>query len=97
LLAFLSGIGLLGLTFRLAYDMFTVPPKQALDITPGKPVDLGSAGQSAVALIVRVLLLAVMALVSSMIAHRGLQMYTGSLHPRIRPAKKPEPAEEEHE
>ena len=78
LLVFLGGIALLLFTFRTAYEMFTVPPTRVLGMEKGQPVDLGSAGSSLVGSLLRVLLLIVMALVGSLIANRGIQLYTDS-------------------
>ena len=78
LAVFLGGIALLLFTFKIAYGMFTVPPAEALGLGQGKPVDLGNAGSSFVGSLLRVLLLIVMALVSSLIANRGIQLYTDS-------------------
>ncbi len=78
LLVFLGGIALLLFTFRIAYDMFTVPPVRALGLIKDQPVDLGSAGSNLVGSLLKVLLLIVMALVGSLIANRGIQLYTDS-------------------
>ena len=78
MLVFLGGIALLLFTFRTAYDMFSVPPARALDLQPGKPVDIGMAGSNLVGSAVRVVLLIIMALVGSLIANRGIQLYTDS-------------------
>lgn len=78
ILVFLGGVALLLFTFKLAYDMFVVPPQDALGIKPKQPLDLGQAGSSFVGLIVKVLLLAVMGLMGSLIANRGVTLFTGS-------------------
>ena len=81
LLVFLGGVGLLLLTFRLAYDLYTTSPDQALKVT-GKTLDLATSGSSLVGILVRTLLLMVMGLVSTLIANRGIALYTHSLvHP----------------
>jgi hypothetical protein len=74
-LVFLAGIGLLVLTFQLAYRMFEVPPSQALGQTQGAPLDLNEALRTGVHLIGRILLLLVMCIVGSVIANRGIRMY----------------------
>jgi hypothetical protein len=78
LLVFLGGIALLLFTFKLAYEMFTVPPSSALGLQPGKAVDLGVAGSNLATAALRVGLLIVMALVGSIIASRGIHLYTDS-------------------
>ena len=82
------------LTFRLAYDMFTVPPSSALGLTPGKAVDLGVAGSNLASAALRVGLLIVMALVGSIIASRGIHLYTDSRGHIHEPPAIDEPDEE---
>ncbi len=84
ILTFLGGIAMLGLTFKLAYDLFTQSPTQVLGITPGKPLDLGSAGASFLGVAVRMLLLVIMAVVGSAIANRGATLYAKSAHLRVK-------------
>ena len=93
LLVFLGGIALLLFTFHLAYEMFTVPPPVALDLRPNKPVDLESAGSHVIGAFFRVLLLVVMALVGSLIANRGIQLYAdsrGHIHDSSKTADPPD-------
>lgn len=78
ILTFLGGVALLLLTFRLAYEMFSVPPNQALQLENGKVLDVPLAAQSFGVLLLRVLLLIVMGLVGSLIANRGIKLYTDS-------------------
>lgn len=75
---FLGGVALLVFTFKLAYDMFAVPPQDVLGIKPKQPLDLGVAGSSFAGVIIRVLLLAVMGLMGSLIANRGISLFAGS-------------------
>jgi len=83
ILIFLVGVAMLVFTFKLAYDMFMVPPQQALGIKPKEPLDLGLAGQSFVREILKVLFLIVMGLMGSLIANRGVSLFTGSrAHPQ---------------
>lgn len=86
-IVFLAGVALLAFTFKLAYDMFMVPPQDALGIKPKQPIDLGMAGQSFVGLIVKVLMLIVMGLMGSLIANRGVTLFAGS-RPTAGPAAK---------
>ena len=91
LAVFLGGIALLLFTFRTAYEMFTVPPARALGLHPGQPVDLGSAGSNLVGSVFKVILLIIMALVSSHIANRGIQLYADSRgHIQDSPAEIPD-------
>jgi hypothetical protein len=76
IVAFLGGVALLLVVFKLAYQMFTVPPANALGITNTKKLDLNSAIASLFAVMIRILLLLVMGLVGSWIANRGISLYT---------------------
>ncbi len=90
LLVFLGGVALLAFTFKLAYQMFIVPPQDALGIKEGKPLDLGQAGQSFVGVLIKILMLVIMGLVGSLISNRGVTLFTGS---RVSPKKPSEAAE----
>lgn len=84
-ITFLVGVGLLLLTFKLAYDMFTVPPSQIItSVGKDQTVDLGKSGDNLANVIVRVLLLIVMGLMGSLIANRGISLFTGSRRHRHR-------------
>ncbi len=74
-LTFVFGISLLFFTFKLAFELFSVPPEQAIGIGKEKAVDFALAGQSLMAVFFRILLLLVMAGVGSMIANRGIRLY----------------------
>jgi flagellar biosynthesis protein FlhB len=98
LLVFLGGVGLLLLVFKLAYDQFNVPPEQVLKIKKGEPFDVSIALQGFGAVFLRVMLLVVMSVVGSLVANRGIAMFTGSralpgswLQPKM---KKAEPTED---
>jgi hypothetical protein len=86
MLVFLGGIGLLLLTFRLAYEMFAVPPEDALHVGKGQVLDWALAGQSFAVLILRVLLLVVMGLTASFIANRGIKLYSDCIRRHAQPA-----------
>jgi len=77
-LVFLGGIFLLLLTFRLAYDMFTVPPADALGLHGSKEMNVSVVGNSLTNIVVKILLLLIMGVVSSLIANRGILLYTHS-------------------
>ncbi|MBI1755770.1 MAG: hypothetical protein HY248_00230 [Fimbriimonas ginsengisoli] len=93
ILVFLGGVALLLITFREAYRMFSVPAGDALGVHAGATVDLNRAGSTFVGLIVRILLLVVMAIVSSLIANRGIQLYASSR--ALRTSRVPELSDEE--
>ena len=79
LLVFLGGVALLVVVFRLAYEMFQTPPTVALDIEGGKTLDLGKASDRASAIVVKVILLLVMSVAGSLVANRGILMYSRSV------------------
>ncbi len=96
ILVFLGGIALLGLTFKLAFDLFAVQPDVALKLNQKKAIDLAATGGSFMGILVRTLLLVVMGLVSSLIATRGIHLYSQSLtsvHSSVKVAKAEEPPE----
>jgi hypothetical protein len=78
ILVFLGGVALLLFTFKLAYDMFFVPPDEALGMANAKTLDLNRAGTNLVGVLVRILLLIVMGVVGSLIANRGVSLFAGS-------------------
>jgi len=78
LATFLGGVALLLLTFKLAYEMFSVPPEQALNLKKGATLEVATVGSTITGLVIRILLLIVMGLVSSLIANRGIHLYTES-------------------
>lgn len=78
IIAFIIGLMLLGITFRLAFVQFEKPPETALGFQPGKPLDIALVVQSFGGLIIRVLLLLVMSIIGAVIANRGIKMYTDS-------------------
>jgi hypothetical protein len=78
LAVFLLGVGLLLLTFKLAYDMFSVAPADALKLAPNQAIAVESVAPTLTGLILRVFLLVVMGIVGSLIANRGVHMYTES-------------------
>lgn len=78
ILVFVGGVALILLVFKLAYDLFTVPPQQALGIVKGQPLDPATTGGNLSALFVKVLLLTAMGLMGSWIASRGIGLYAAS-------------------
>lgn len=83
---FLVGIALLGLTFKLAFDLFTVPPEQSIGLRQGQPIDVNETLRLALRLVVRILMLLFMCFVASLIASRGIKMYSAR---RIEVPKEP--------
>ena len=79
ILVFLGGIALLALTFKLAYALYSVPPDQALKLNEQKAIDLAATGNSFAQILIRSLLLIVMGLVSSLIAGKGVHLYSHSI------------------
>jgi hypothetical protein len=78
ILVFLGGVALLLFTFKLAFDMFSIPPADVLKVSPKDPVNLGQTAESFVQVVQRILLLLVMAAVGSLIANRGIKLYAES-------------------
>ena len=78
LAVFLLGVGLLLLTFKLAYNMFSVPPGQALQLTPNQEIQVATVAPTLTGLVLRVFLLLVMGVVGSLVANRGVHLYTES-------------------
>jgi hypothetical protein len=86
LVTFLGGVAVLLVVFSLAYRMFTLPPSDALGLVKDKPIDVNTVGPSLATVVIRILLLLLMGLVGSMIANRGIGLYSRSLHEREKPA-----------
>jgi len=83
ILVFLAGIGILVVTFILTYKVFTL---QATALTPrpaspGGPRPAAALGSNAILLLQEIGLLFIMALVGSLVAGRGIQLYFGSATP----------------
>ncbi|HTQ09928.1 MAG TPA: hypothetical protein VMI31_07665 [Fimbriimonadaceae bacterium] len=77
-ITFLVGVALLLLTFKLAYDLFSTPPSIVISSTKDQSVDLGKSAANLGSVALRVVLLVVMGLMGSLIANRGVSMFTGS-------------------
>lgn len=96
LLTFLGGVALLLLTFRLAYDMFEVPPADALNIGQAKVLNPATVGNSLAVMVERIVLLLIMGIVGSLIANRGITLFTHSrgIHvPKDKAPASPPPSE----
>ena len=81
LAVFLAGVGLLGLTFKIAYDLFRVPHAKALGLVKGQTIDAGQTGGGLLDVVLQIGFLLVMAIVGSLVANKGIGLYSGSLHP----------------
>lgn len=76
LIVFFAGIALVVVAFKLAYDMFVVPPELALNIRAGEPMRLDDSANNMFGVFVRVLMLVLMAAIGSAIANRGIKLYS---------------------
>jgi len=76
LLVFLVGVGLLVLVFKMSLDLFNTPPKMSLEIKTGRAIDVAKASDTATAVVVRVIVLVLMAITGSLIANRGIHLYS---------------------
>ena len=74
ILTFLAGLAILILTFKLAYDMFTVPARETL----GDEKDVTELGKTFGHVVLRIGLLLVMSIVGSVIAGQGARLYFAS-------------------
>jgi hypothetical protein len=91
LAVFLAGVGLLALTFKLAYEEFSVPHSQNLGLVKGQAFDGVATGGKALDILVRLGVLLVMAILGSLVANKGIGLYSGSLHPVEKGAGKENP------
>lgn len=94
---FLLGVGLVVFAFKLAYDLFTVPPSLALDIKFGEPLDINDSLESTYSVLIRVILLIVMTIIGSVVANRGIKLYAASSDPKPPIPKKSKGSEPEGE
>ncbi len=79
LLVFLGGIALLLLVFKLAYDLFAIPPEIALKLKGAKTIDPIQTGGSLVGILIKSIVLVIMGLFGSLIANKGVHLYSHSL------------------
>ena len=81
-LTFLAGIAMLGLVFFLAYHLFTQPvPGLNLAIPPsGTPPPAANIGLALTAFFERLLLLALLTLVGSLVASKGIHLVFTAAH-----------------
>ena len=81
LLVFLAGVGLLGLTFKFAFDEFSIPHAKALNLVKGQVIDPGATGGGLFDVLIKLGVLLVMAFVGSILANKGIGLYSASLNP----------------
>ncbi len=87
LLTFFVGIVLIAFAFKLAYDLFAIPPDIAVASSESEPLKLDVTVKSLITILVRILLLVVMAGIGSMVATRGIKLYSQPNHSRQSPEK----------
>lgn len=75
---FLVGIWILYTVFSLALDQFRTPPRVEMSVQAGKPIQVSSAFNGIYGVFVKVLLLILMTWVGSVIANRGIHLYSHS-------------------
>ena len=75
---FLLGIGILFTVFSQALSLFGTPPKVEMQVQPGKPIEISSAFNGMMGVVVTVVLLILMTWVGSVIANRGIYLYSQS-------------------
>jgi len=76
LVVFLAGIGLLVFVFKNAYELFSVPPDTAIGINKKGPISIDEASRSGIALVWRIVLMMIMCVIASIIANRGIKLYS---------------------
>lgn len=91
LATFVLGIALLGMTFKFAFELFTMPVESSLGLEKGKPMDVSETGRLGMALLVRVVMLLLMCVIASLIANRGVKMYSSRVDGLLEPKSEPKP------
>jgi len=92
LVVFLAGIGLILATFWQAWEIFSKAPQFNMGVEPGKAIDFTVVAVNLSRLIVQILLLVVMAGIGSVLANRGVRMYS-SVQSLELPLSKPDEPE----
>lgn len=64
--------------FKLAFDLYQVPPAMRIDAVAGRPIDLTRAGETLTQTIIRIVVIAVMAALGGVVANRGISMYAST-------------------
>lgn len=73
-----GGMAILYTVFREAWSLFATPPHVALNVQPGKPIEMNSAFNSILGIIIKIILLVIMAWLGSVITNRGIHLYSHS-------------------
>ena len=94
IVVFLVGIGLIAFTFQQALGIFSAPPQVSLEIKENQPINVNRVAEPFGKLIMQILLMVVMAWIGSVIANRGIKMYSAQFSCKIVLADK-EPKKEE--
>ncbi len=81
LIVFFAGIAMILFAFKLAFDLYSVPPALRVDAVAGRPVDLTRAGESLTQTLIRILVIAIMAAIGGVVANRGISMYASTRVP----------------
>lgn len=80
LLVFLAGIAMLMFVFKTALDLFSIPPERAVGIKQTEPFTAETAGRSGMQLVWRIVLMLIMSIIASIIANRGIRLYSEAKH-----------------
>ena len=80
LITFLCGVGLLFVTFKLAFSLFGLPPAEAVGLHANQTLDANSAGTALLHIGFRIGMLLVMCIVGSVLAGRGIKLYVAATH-----------------
>ena len=90
LLTFIIGIAMILVAFKLALDLFSVPPEVQLDVRFDKPIDASQASQTLLKVFLKIVSLLVMAVFGSMVANRGIKLHASY---KLAPVEKPDTPE----
>lgn len=91
LVTFIVGISMILVAFKLALDLFSVPPEVQLDVRFDKPIDASQASQTLLKVFLKIVSLLVMAVFGSMVANRGIKLHASF---KAAPAEKPAKAQD---
>jgi len=73
-----GGMAILYSVFKEALHLFATPPAVAVNAKKDQPIDVPSAFNSIVGVILKVILLVIMAWIGSVITNRGIFLYSQS-------------------
>lgn len=93
IVVFLAGIALIAFTFQLALSIFSTPPQVSLEIKENQPINVNRIAEPFGKLIMQILLMIVMAWIGSVIANRGIKMYSAQFSRKISTDKEPKKEE----